>query len=361
MQKLAKNASPSSLKFRSLILGYVFQFMVTGLIYSMSTSLLIVGNLGNKYLILFADCLVNIILFLIIARIKLSPARVNLINGLGLAFAFICIWLPMNILPSILVFYSLATLILSLNMRQRENILVHLDTQNGMTNISLMQTLAQLLGFVIGTFINQNTFWLVIVFLILSFGGNFFWDNHKCILKSPVHTQHRLPIKLNWDWVILMMLSSTAVFWIPSFVSKLSEAGYSNLLFLPFALPGLFTLIMLSFSRKYELTYLVYVYCPLIIIFWVSLHFNVWLSITLFSVLVSFSVTLAARTKRHLLKHSIEENRQLVLQMFELVSVLLTFLFSFLALFFSWIPFVLLSLDLIATFILMFKKKGIFI
>lgn len=351
------------MKFKIKVFNYMFLFILSGIIYSMMTSIIIDNKLGNKFYILFLDAIVNIFILIFIYKLRNNKKKKLLTIAIGGISSITLSFFDSYNLIFITIFYITITFAIDFNINDSSAKIIEVKKKEGMKKLSIYSSFAQLIGFFAGSFFNNiNKYFLsaIIIMCFLIKGYECFNNNNNNINETKNILPKEYDIKeFIWDnnWILLLLFSSTATFWIPIFIYNLNKMGLNQFYFLPFVLPGIFSIIILKFFKNTSTKIINISFMSIIIIFILTLKY-IFLSITVFSIYVGISMLITSSLKNKILSEYPQKRREIIIEIFKCMSCIVVLIFSITSIVFNEVQWIILLSDFIGAIILIiFNKK----
>ncbi|MBA4536170.1 hypothetical protein H1Z61_03195 [Bacillus aquiflavi] len=360
------------MKFKWLYIYYLVCILTKGLAYSYATTKIILLSEINIFLILLLSLVVEFIVFIEVSYLKIiSNASIKSISfgGSFLLLLLIIVEFNNDVVHLIVHFTFITFLFSNLLLKLESNIL---NTSNnykmGLTNITVLNNLSKLLGFSMGAIfynLSIEAFALFIIFILL-FSSLFKIPNKN--LKEKENEVFELDyIKKNkladkQYLLILALLGSITVYWIPVFVDVLEKENLLRYSFIIFLLPGIFSISFLSIIKKKPQfllkKYDLYFYFVFLLVFFVSFYFNfIFLSFFLINLIFILSISISIDIRAVFLKLNSHADKKYLLQLFKVTPSFMIFAFTLLSFSTKHTPEITLGLNALAVLIYSVKKE----
>jgi len=352
-----------------ITLYYLLAILISGLFYSYATTRIVSFTDVSPFFILVISGSIDILIFIDLVYLHklsiLSSRTLSIITSVFLILFFLISIFD----ASVFVLFSLFAFcagMFAYHLRYYEEkiILTKKKMSLGLVNISLLQNISKLLGFGLGAYLYKITlqnYIVILICLFLLFAFVNVKEDQKIDLKYKLSLK-KLNNKKNL--LIMSLLSTTAVFWIPILVTEFNENNLIEFAAIPFVAPGIFTVAYLKyFHNKYPVTNnkkdVSLFYLILTITFFIIQLFGGFLilKIVLFSCIVPFIVAINISLNTEFMESNTDKtNNKVLLQIISVFSAIGTIILSFLAIYLNFIPYFILLLNMFVAIVVIYMK-----
>lgn len=344
---------------------YLMSILASGLFYAYATTKVVAFSNFSPFIVLMISAVIDIIVFVDLVYLhkisRLDSRQLSILTAITL-LVFFGISLNIDSIYTLLILFSFCSMMFSYHSRYYEEkiLIIKKKLSKGLVNISLLRNLSKLFGFGIGAYIygmSLPTYTILLFTLFLMFATINLKDASK---KKPLPKNFLKVINKKSNLLMMALLSTTAVFWIPFLVSEYEDAGWISYSSLAFILPGVFSVLFLKFIQgkllNMQQTSIIFL---LLNISFISVQF--FSGLLLFkTILLSCMIPLAISLNIHFNTKFMESNskvgNKILLQGISISTALAIMLFSFLAVFIQFVPFIILMFNTLIA--LIYLQRG---
>ncbi|EIT86025.1 hypothetical protein A374_06886 [Fictibacillus macauensis ZFHKF-1] len=357
-----------TINYKKISYLYLVAILSSGLFFAYATTRLISSNLASPFLILLMSTVIDIIVFFDLTwfqKLSQLPTRyLSLATVIFLLISNFFLFTSEKELFILIILYTFCTLSFSLHLLSFEQNIIGFkgNAKSGLISITLFKNISKIIGFSVGAILhnvslqNYNLI-LLTSFLVLTTVSLQPEPKKVKVEKKSGRVKGKIYL------FILILLGTTAVFWIPLFIVELKKKGILEYSSIVFMLPGIVSVLYLRFFQnitfKNSFMGKIILYIFIILSFLILNIYGDYLfvQVILFSILVAIGISISIEVRATFIRINKGINTKLSLQILNLISAVSLLCFTLLAMYLHGIQYLILILNMLAAIIILVYRK----
>lgn len=355
---------------KNVYLAYFLNIFASGLLYSFMTSKLLDYHLTNSLLVIAISSIVDLVIMqdILVTKfiIKLGYRKLVLLSFiLSVVFSLFVNFYPTG-LVFILFSYTILSLLISVSLLFIQEAILkdELDLQFGFFNMQQLRNSSKMLGFFCGIvfkLLPVDYLYLYVVTLVTAI--------NLLVDKVPQYSlelssYQRNKIKEKSLYLLMGTYSLVTVLFIPLVTKRFIDNGLDSISWLPFVLPGIFSILFIQMQKKYSQMFdsllMEFLYFPLFIWFFIIRIYgnSPILEVLIFSFIVALSISLSIKIRKRFFKVNVENDTKYLFQSLSLTSSIFSLVFSLLGFYRARIEWFIFFIAMLTTTYLILKRRN---